>query len=57
MQLLSVLTTHMYIHTLYSEGGDIRDPHTRRAVSLMDRADLEDKHLKIMEENLVMKKV
>lgn len=47
----------MYIHTLYSEGGDIRDPHTRRAVSLMDRADLEDKHLKIMEENLVMKQV
>lgn len=33
--------------------GDIRDPHARRAVALVDRADLEDKHLKLMEENQV----
>ena len=33
--------------------GDIRDPHARRAVALMDRADLEDKQLKLMEENQV----
>ena len=34
--------------------GNARELGTRRAVAQMERADLEDKHLNLMEENLVM---
>jgi len=33
--------------------GDVRDLGARRAVAQMERTDLEDKQLKLMEENLV----
>ncbi|XP_065916972.1 protein fantom-like isoform X2 [Dysidea avara] len=36
--------------------GDVRDLGARRAVAQMERADLEDKQLKLMEENLLLKK-
>ena len=29
---------------------DVRDPHARRAVVLLERGQLEDKHLRLMEE-------
>ena len=48
----SKLITPPHTHIHCTEG-DIRDPHARRAVALMDRADLEDKQLKLMEENQV----
>ena len=32
---------------------NVRDPHARRAVVLLERGQLEDKHLRLMEENLV----
>lgn len=48
------LHDHASPHThIHCTEGDIRDPHARRAVALMDRADLEDKQLKLMEENQV----
>ena len=48
--VLTIIPPHTYKHCTE---GDIRDPHARRAVALMDRADLEDKQLKLMEENQV----
>lgn len=33
--------------------GSVRELGARRAVAQMERADLEDKHLNLMEENLV----
>ena len=33
--------------------GNVRELGARRAVAQMERADLEDKHLNLMEENLV----
>ena len=35
------------------ESNDVRELGARRAVGQMERADLEDKHLNLMEENLV----
>ena len=48
--VFTITPPHTHIHCTE---GDIRDPHARRAVALMDRADLEDKQLKLMEENQV----
>lgn len=35
------------------ESNDVKELVARRAVAQMERADLEDKHLNLMEENLV----
>ena len=38
---------------IYNLDGDVRGAHSRRAVVLLERGQLEDKHLRLMEENLV----
>ena len=53
--LIKFLRTNHVITIIYifRTEGDLRDPHARRAVVVMERAQLEDKHLRLMEENLV----
>ena len=44
---------HLYTRNTIIDVADVRDHHARRAVILMERSQLEDKHLRLMEENLV----
>ena len=47
-----IVSMHIIIASS-SVRGDVRDPATRRTISQMDKLELEDRHLRLMEENLV----
>ncbi len=52
------MSTHVHVHIQTMRippgvDGDVRDLGVRKMVSVMDRAELEDKQLRLMEENLV----